>query len=366
MILSTVFYIFIAFAAAFLLNEGKKHEGSTRGRLFVAASLLLLTAVAAVRYGIGTDFYSYTNVYNEMLKVSIGGAPTVVGSGGQTVWIIAKLASFMGGTVAFYALFELLTVTLFWLGLREYDLKDHFMPMFIFVMMFYPTSFNIMRQVLSAAIVFFALRYVYRRKILIFVILVVIASNMHTTAITFLPVYIIWLIIDRKGSRLFIDEDRSDATLAAVYSITAAICLTVPYFITELSGKSHFFYYLNFAEGSSNFSYIISSVLLLLMIVFARKTIYGDMKMNMLLILAALGTGIDAIGYFSFDIKRLSLYFFPLPAAVIIGAICERCPERYRKPARILAMAGAVAWFVLFFVIANQGQVSPYRSIFTK
>lgn len=366
MILSSFIYITIAFVSAYLLGDGKKHEGTARGRAETAASLLILTVFAAVRYGIGTDYFSYTTVYNEMLRVGIGNASSVVGTGGQVVWLIARIASFTGGVVTYFGLFALLTVLLFWLGLREYDLKDHFLPMFIFVMTFYPMSFNIIRQALSVAILFYSLRYVYRRKFIVFALLVVIASNMHTTAVVFLPVYFVWLIIDRKGSRLFIDEDRSDATLAAVYSITAAACLTIPIFLSGISGDNYFLTYLRHAIGSDNLSYILESVMLLVMIALARKTIYGDMKMNMLLLLTAFGAGIDAIGYFSYDIKRLSLYFFMLPAAVAVSAICERLPEKYIKPARLLAIAGAVCWFLMFYVVANQGEVSPYQTIFTK
>lgn len=91
---------------------------------------------------------------------------------------------------------------------------------FLYITLFYIGTMNTMRQYLAVAILFFATRYLEKRKYLVFVAALVLASTIHTTAlmgIAYLFVYV-WLNAERR-QRLYL----AIAAVLIVPGIAAAL-----------------------------------------------------------------------------------------------------------------------------------------------
>lgn len=74
------------------------------------------------------------------------------------------------------------------------------------ILLFYSTyiyyeSLNGMRQYIAIALVFFSIRYIFDRKMIKYLIFILLASGFHTTSILMLPLYVLYPLVDR-GSKM--------------------------------------------------------------------------------------------------------------------------------------------------------------------
>lgn len=147
---------------------------------------LLLFIPAALRYGIGTDYFSYVRNFNlishgvvtrlEPGFVAINHLSDFLNLGAQGVFAI---------TAFFTYLFLLIAV----------PKKSFFIIIPVYFCMFYAFSYNVIRNALAISIAYCAYHAFSNRKIILSFILVSIASLFHISALLFFPMFLIMLIV---------------------------------------------------------------------------------------------------------------------------------------------------------------------------
>lgn len=190
----TVYLILLAFALALLLMT---RINSDTGYVAAKTLIVVLTFLAMFRYMVGKDFLQYTIIFD---NVSLNWDYEDIDPGFKA---IIKLCDFAGGTSQLMmAIMALLTMTLIYKA-YEWSSRDLILTLFVFtcVGQMYFNCFNAIRQAAAIAFFYFALRYVVDRNLPKFLICMLMAASLHTTAVLLIPLY--WLI-NRKWNRIIV------------------------------------------------------------------------------------------------------------------------------------------------------------------
>lgn len=221
------YFVWMARATDPMLDQRMpgKLPASATSRIFVAAAALVLMGVAALRWGVGTDFWQYVQNY-EIYKGSFSESLRSFDEPGikAIAWAVAHV---WDDPAVFMAVASLTTVGLMLWTITRYStaLVMSFM-LFIFVGAWHG-SFNGVRQFLAAAILFAGHRFIVDRKPLKYAVLVLIAASFHISALAMIPLY---FVPNRKlRGRMIVAL--VVAAVAALYASDAA--LNVVEFVTE-------------------------------------------------------------------------------------------------------------------------------------
>ena len=194
-----------------------KPTGTSRFWALVSASILV--AVAALRWHVGTDYWTYDSLYAEYKATSWGDYSLFSEPG---IRVLARLASWIhDDSAVMFALASLVTV-----GLTVRTIYRH-SPMFALSVLLYVItgawqgSFNAVRQYLSCAIIFAGHRYVIDRKFTKYILVVILATLFHASA---LVMVFLWFVPMKRLGTLRAAGIMIVATLGVtVYSYAASV-----------------------------------------------------------------------------------------------------------------------------------------------
>jgi hypothetical protein len=167
---------------------GKLPE-AVSSRAFLGAAGLVLVAVAALRWGVGTDFFQYVDNYQSYKSSFFSDFATLDEPGIKSIaWVVSHLKD---DAAVFMASTSIITVGLILWTITRYSnaLIASFL-LFIFVGSWHGT-FNGIRQYLACAIVFAGHRLIMERKLLRYLLVVVLASLFHISALATLALYFV-------------------------------------------------------------------------------------------------------------------------------------------------------------------------------
>lgn len=194
-------------------------SGSAKFWALVSASILV--AVAALRWHVGTDYWTYDGLYANY-KSTPWGEYSLFSEPG--IRVLARLASWIhDDSAVMFALASLLTV-----GLSVSTIYRRSPMIALSVLLYVITgawqgSFNGVRQYLACAIIFAGHRYVIDRKFTKYMLVVILAMLFHVSA---LAMAFLW----------FVPLKRLGTLRAAGLMIAAALGLTVYSYATSLIG----------------------------------------------------------------------------------------------------------------------------------
>jgi len=258
--------------------------------LFVLSGLVLIL-IAGLRYDVGVDFHSYLELFSQIEK----------GYDPYTEWgfdFIVNLFLSIGLTYqAIFLFFSTLTI-LFFLNYIDYFSSYKYFSLFLFFSLpiFYFASFNQIRQFLAVAIFAYSLKYIYSKNIFKYVVLLILASTIHKTALFMLPLY---FILNKKISiRLYM-----------LYFIGVFSLLQVVDLLLSSLGISKAYLNRVIENSSVNpFSYIL--LFIFIFFIYTKKFLRGkELFINMLFF----ATLISFIPMFSNlpvgDVMRMTSYF---------------------------------------------------------
>lgn len=199
MLSSTLIYTTMFIVTSILAELTAKHRNTTLedkiGKvIFIAFTLCIPSILSAIRYGIGTDYFNYVRIFENVNSgISTRSEPGyvllnfIVGSLGGNIHHLFFIVSFM--TILFVYLF-----------LNTY--KEEFsigLGIFIYLILYYNISLNIVRQSLAVVIVLYAFKFIEKRKALKFYLFIGIAMLFHVSAIVILPFYYIYNNLANKS-----------------------------------------------------------------------------------------------------------------------------------------------------------------------
>ena len=186
------------------------HDNLKSGRKKLAFMAFLIVFIpAALRYKIGADYTMYEATYN-LIAAGVRGLRIDL----STI-VLDKVLIFLGLPVQWYFILTAFLGNFIILKTITNENKKISLSFFIYVCgTLYFTSYNTTRQCLAMVIFYYSIRYIEEKDLKKYMILNIIATCVHTSAILFIPFYFISKIDFKK--KYFV-------TMLAVYVGTGTI-----------------------------------------------------------------------------------------------------------------------------------------------
>ena len=328
------------------------YQGKHRWVLIVLAALPLFL-VAGLRYGIGTDYFSYVGLYRgsygkwngkmELLYYLLNHFLINVGLGEQWLFIVCS--------------------AIYTLAIFTYVYKESPNPIFsiylFMTMTFYFSFFNTMRQNLACAILLFSIPYVRKKKFIPFLIIVTIAGLIHTSAFAFAFVYLFAYV------KL---TPKKTVVIAVAFLALRGLAIQQ---IVNIITDNQFLHYETYLEGmdtTAGFSIenILGILVQLAILVVAtigykkddeKYRIYYSIQLMALLIII-LGNSIPLINRIKWMFSYQSIILLPLA----IGNFEKRSGQ-------LIKLGTGIAFAIYCYVViavTHSYNVIPYTSIFSQ
>ncbi len=191
-----------------------KKQRESMQNLFLLVVGAMFVLVATCRYGIGYDYFNYQNLYNELGPMSV---PELLQNHvarefiGYSLFTRAMYLLGLSYRQLLLVVNLLLTGIVLWFVRRYSPLP--WMGLYLYLtLQFFAHSMNLFRQSIAATICLLAYPFLRKRKLPVFLLIVLLAATFHTSALFFLPFY--WVLNWRCDGRLF---GVFGAAAAAVY-----------------------------------------------------------------------------------------------------------------------------------------------------
>ncbi len=156
-------------------------------------SFILIFIFLALRYNYGNDYQNYVNLFqratfSKFIDYSINEGNSIVEPG----WIFLNFLFKPIGFEALVVFTSLLYCICYYVFFVRYVPKNYYwlaMLIFIFDPTFLLIQLSSMRQTIAVLIVILSLKYIYSKKLAIFLIYIIFASLFHKSALFVLPIY---------------------------------------------------------------------------------------------------------------------------------------------------------------------------------
>lgn len=359
-ICSVVLYISLYMIASVCLHFSAYAKDKKEKKLFYFLAAGLVIVFAALRNGVGTDYYNYSNEYKQVGKISVG---TYFKTGQYktttpALFLIIKIAHVYRSE----RLFFLLSAAAVYVPASVVLLKNKnnvsvFLSSFAFLTTMYTMGFNIMKQAAAVSFAFLALQYMLEKKPIVFFVNAFIAVCFHQTAVIILPFYLLNL-------RFFRDKDGFWKSKAMCVVPICAVLLRICYpLVLKMLGE-RFSHYLSpvASDLGNNYSFYLSAVILLGILFFSEKLKIKNQNNVFYLMMMLVGVIFESLGFVSGAIKRIMYYFSVFGVLIIpqMTVICEPdkgglLPDSTKKQITVqwydLLEAGIVVYYVLLFFV---------------
>ena len=347
---SLFIYLIVFSASAAIYSRCTKELTKLKQIICMALSSLLPALLAEFRYGVGTDYFSYNDIFTYIRNGPIGNLSI-------HDWIepgfkaLVKILSFLGnnqfifGAIAFITAFVFEVALLFWKD--EIDLG---IAVFAYYLILFYISFNAVRQMLAVSIVFLALQYIYKDKRKA-ILLLIIAVLIHTASLIVLPLLFLW------------DEhnQKTNYQVLSIYTIClVAGAVLYPYvlnFLTNLIGR-----YQSYETGfQSNRDFYIKIVCLLFIFLYYKALKMYDSRMTLNIYIYCYAFIISALGFFIPYIKRIT-YPYEASICIILAAVPKVYGDDFKNKliSRWIIITGIIIYFILAAYFAGAQQIFPY------
>ncbi|MFI3236934.1 MAG: EpsG family protein [Lachnospiraceae bacterium] len=321
-------------------TQGGVRYGCERQQAFNAmlcfVIFVALTAVSACRIAVGNDYW----VYRENFKLIYMGRVVASEIGFNTVVYYMQELFGYNNYLPIFGLFSIVTCAFFSKAL--YDQSKYFMfSLFIFMTSgYYFNSLNNIRYYLAIAITMYATKYVLRGEYFKFILWILFGAMFHKSIILVIPSYIILRMVSNIKINKWI-------TLVVTLALSSMLFFEDVY-------RSIIFYFYPFYENSSFDNGEVSIVNIAkgiavvgLALLFYKKSVLGNPRMQFFLWLNIVGLAINMFGSFIPEVTRIGNYFY-ISQIYFIPEILMKIKHPVWK--RLLLIGTSIA-FLLYFAL---------------
>lgn len=357
---SILLYLIVFTVSARLISTSNSTNNTSRAAF---VGLVLLIVFAAGRYHVGTDMTTYNYIFARYSKMSCFSFFRNIES--EFLFrVIAKITFAIGGRVLTWASFAALTVIPVYLTLRD-DYKELCLAtsFFVFCVAYYTTSFNITKQFVAVAIVFWAIHFLFNNQFFPFLVSIVIAAGFHTSALLAISIWFLW---DHKKNCAIKGKKR--VLILIVISVVVFFSQSVIKYVTShISYLSSFSSFSELDRRGLNRDFYVSLFECAFIFVLCSQQRKENEVLDFMFSLLLISTIIGFTGFVHPQIKR-NAYYFSVPAHVIIsGYLPYRFTENSRTISKLLICTYFAVLFVVTAFILGEGDLIPYRfDLFSK
>lgn len=197
-IVNTLNVLFLAFID--WLNKKTKNYKSF-SNIFFWISFIVLTCISGFRYRVGTDFWTYREIY-----MYLGENKAVIGETEFAFQILLNLIHLItDNPQMFFFITSIIINFSVCLFIKKYSTSPMMSLYFYITTISYYSTMNGIRQYIASCIMLLGFKYIHDKKFIKYLIVVLCATTFHTSAYIFIPIYFIAnQEIDSKWNKLFI------------------------------------------------------------------------------------------------------------------------------------------------------------------
>lgn len=346
-------YTILAISVFILLLASKNKEKNKRN-ILISIAFFLMFFVAAIRVGVGTDFYVYEEWFYKTDSID-----NFMDSGFNLLILIIKLFS-NNSQWLFAASSFIILLFMFKSAINEQENYELSILLFITLSFFFSSN-NGIRQWISIAILMYSIKYIRERNIWKFLLFIAIASSFHMTSIVFIPFY--W-ILNLKV------ENKSRVILLCLSIILGEFLLSNNRIFEIVRVVMPFYYNRYIATdsslmtngGGSLLPVLLSGSVFIYYLLFEKKLkcrLDYDYKMNM----AGVVVVASLINTYSHIYTRIAAYFMPL-IIFLIPDIFKAFDGKSKKIVYIAIIIGSLLFMLYTLYFKNSYEPLPYNTIF--
>ena len=331
------------------VDENKTEQYKSIGLFFALASFALLVFFVGNRSVIHDTQeyqYMYDIYYNDDLSQItdiISGKIKAKGSLFAIYMVLFK--HFTHGTYTDWffsiAIFQVISLAIFF---YRYSVNYTYSIFLFFASCGFLWLVNGMRQYLAVTLVLFFSNYIFKRKFIPFLLVVLIAFFIHSASIVWLPIY--FIVVFKPWSYRF--------NISVVIFIVAVILLSKS---SLLNDTDYSYMSSSVFSGINPFRLVISSIPLVLAF-YKRDEIAkrSDNVMNIVLNISVVSTGCYIIGMFTNGVvTRLVAYFDIFQFVLLPWLLFKIFDEKLGKSITYFSIIGYLAYFFYNMYSARNG-----------
>lgn len=294
---------------------------------------------------VGNDYINYYRYFHNIVE----GRPQEVE---KTYKLICMLVWKLGLDFQWvYVIYCLIAYTLLAMCIRKYSKNYAFSYlMFYFSGFFALLGLNQIRQFVSVMLIFYGYSFIKEKKLIPYVICVLLATAFHFTSIVMLPFY--WIL--NKKWRL------------SIFAVIAVVLAPINFFYTEVMGWLFATFlprYLNTNYMTREFNldipYLAMVIFTLIICLIYRKN--ADKEVPMWHNGVILSVLIGLLGSWVPEYKRF-IYFFFIGSITYVTELIEKEENKKVKWGLYGAILLVYMWY--YSRATNEWGIYPYRSIF--
>lgn len=359
-----IFIVFIIIEWILLFPNHKIIFGSNisyrQKKLFLTIVCIEMICFAGLRNtNLGADINTYLSgleYYSSLPHREILGAELVWPFDFETgyFWLTKSAAWMSLNETEFLFLIAVLTYIPVFIFILKYSENPLISVLTYFTFSFFEYSFGIFRQMIALSIVLVGTKYIIDRKLIKYIVTIVLAMTFHTTSIIMLPFYWIYrLDFEKKLNFIFIVE------IICLFCARPLIILSTiifPKYVNYINGHYDI-------QGGSYLMLILFNIILIVSCSIAQKE---ENKDNVILRMSINATVIavllQILGY-SMQIFGRIVSYYSIYLLLLIPILMNRC---LKKNIIFIYFLMIIILIVLFYLQAKISILNPYNTIFDK
>ncbi len=334
---SLIFYVISFVISCLLYKLYNKHNK----KIFLLLSFLIPFVIGGFRYYVGTDYENYINLYNNHISVDIG------------FNIISYIARMFGDYKIVFIIYNSLTLIFTFLGIKNLYKSKRALAYFIYLFVFYTTSFNAMRQMLAVSITFFAYKYINEKKLLPYCLFLVLAFCFHNSSILALLLY---PILTTKNNKI-----KALSIIALVAGV--AFYQEIIRWFSSFAYFNHFEMYTEYTGELSfnNLSFYLELMIFVYILIFRKKLFENDENNSRYLYIYLIGIVLTFSGFFNPYIKRIAISF-NISSIILLASIPSvQKNSKYKLLNYVIIIVICFMRFMISAYFLKQGNIIPYN-----
>lgn len=345
---SLCLYLGIYISSACLLNLWSKRNIWILGILGLSLPIVL----AALRYPVGTDFWTYLHIWHGDIDKSYTDIFELFYSE-PGFHLISKITGDYGDERWFFGSWAALTLIPVIISFKK-QFQGQYLGIFalLFLLTTFTTAFNIIRQGIAVAFTFVASEYIFKRDFKKFALWIIVAMMFHLSAIIFAPAYFLYskgkLTTPKRGFFLFI------VFIGVLFATSLVESLS------SISGFEKYSVYAEVDSRAQNRSLILSAILVVIFLLRRKVMAELDNRTYTYIILVLIGFLIETTGSITPFIKRSALYFNIY--YVVLACIWIKSFYKDRLLASVFIIGFFITRFIVAFYILGQSNIIPYNT----
>ena len=351
-----MYYIILGISIYFFILSIVTKKCRIFSEIFAIILFTLVTCMIGFRYGVGIDYSSYQEGFNIRYTDF---------SSGEYIYNFFRYIIKTKFDKFYYLTFLMILITNFfiYLGLKKRKVTGMYLILSIFI---YSSNMaiifmNLMRQGVAVAIFFYASNFIKDKKIVKYIIFILIGAGFHSSILFLLPLYFlkpkIWK--NKKYLMLIFLSYICVYTKISQYTLNF-ITFKLPFYSNKYY-NSEFLFNNNIKTISLG---VLSNVIFIYLLSYFSEKKYKDNKYLLEENYYKIGILINILSIATFMFDRIGIYFVVFGIIAIPNMIKRIENKKIKIVFLILALIISIASFAQNLLIDPQKNMLKYQSIF--